>query len=157
MSKYIVDIYGEIEGDYEIIKKYEEPTTKNDLGVDKTFYEQMVEYCNEHFLVLVEKDVWEDAEKALTTKSDLEVDCISRAEAIRVASGYCHPSNVAKELAKLPSVTPQEPKMGHWEYGYAFPDGQYCRCSECEELIKCIYPMHYCPNCGAKMAESEKT
>ena len=25
MSKWIVDIHGEIEGDYEIIKKYEEP------------------------------------------------------------------------------------------------------------------------------------
>lgn len=25
MSKYIVDIHGDIEGDYEIIKKYEEP------------------------------------------------------------------------------------------------------------------------------------
>lgn len=36
MSKYIVDIHGEIEGDYEIVGKYEEqePTTKNDLGVD---------------------------------------------------------------------------------------------------------------------------
>lgn len=27
MSKYIVDIHGDIEGDYEIIKKYEEPKT----------------------------------------------------------------------------------------------------------------------------------
>lgn len=27
MSKWIVDIHGEIEGDYEIIKKYEEPKT----------------------------------------------------------------------------------------------------------------------------------
>lgn len=37
-------------------------------------------------------------------------DCISRQaaiDAIRVASGYCHPSNVAKELAKLPPVEPE--------------------------------------------------
>lgn len=34
-------------------------------------------------------------------------DAIDRAEAIRIASGYCHPTNVAKELAKLPSVNPQ--------------------------------------------------
>ncbi len=27
MSKYIVDIHGEIEGDYEIIGKYQEPKT----------------------------------------------------------------------------------------------------------------------------------
>lgn len=32
---------------------------------------------------------------------------IDRAEAIKVASGYCHPANVAKELAKLPAVNPQ--------------------------------------------------
>ena len=53
----------------------------------------------------------------------------------------------------LPSVQPKA-KEGHWEYGYAFADGNYCKCSECKEIIKCIYPMHYCPNCGAKM-ESE--
>ncbi len=47
----------------------------------------------------------------LTIKNNLRVDAISRADAIRVASGYCHPSNVAKELAKLPSVTPQEPVL----------------------------------------------
>ena len=34
-------------------------------------------------------------------------DAISRKQAIYVASGYCHPANVARELAKLPSVNPQ--------------------------------------------------
>lgn len=29
---------------------------------------------------------------------------ISRQEAIRIASGYCHPANIAKELKKLPFV-----------------------------------------------------
>ena len=33
-------------------------------------------------------------------------DVISRTEAIRVASGYCHWSNIPDELAKLPSVNP---------------------------------------------------
>ena len=51
----------------------------------------------------------------------------------------------------------QEPKTGHWEYGYAFSDGNYCKCSECKEIIKCIYPMHYCPNCGAKMVEPQES
>ncbi len=55
--------------------------------------------------------VMDQEEQEATTKNDLGVDCISRADAIRVASGYCHPSNVAKELAKLPSVTPQEPVL----------------------------------------------
>ena len=34
-------------------------------------------------------------------------DAISRSEAIRVASGYCHWANIPKELAKLPSVNPK--------------------------------------------------
>ena len=34
-------------------------------------------------------------------------DLISRAEAIRIASGYCHLSNIPDELAKLPSVNPK--------------------------------------------------
>lgn len=31
-------------------------------------------------------------------------DPIDRQEAIRIASGYCHPANVVKELEKLPSA-----------------------------------------------------
>ena len=50
----------------------------------------------------------------------------------------------------------QEPKTGHWEYGYAFADGNYCKCSECKEIIKCTYPMHYCPNCGARMVQPQE-
>lgn len=33
-------------------------------------------------------------------------DLIRRSDAIRVASGYCHWTNIPKELAKLPSVNP---------------------------------------------------
>jgi hypothetical protein len=35
-------------------------------------------------------------------------DCISRQAAIRIASGYCHPANIAAELAKLPSAQPEQ-------------------------------------------------
>ena len=34
-------------------------------------------------------------------------DSISRQAAIYIASGYCHPANIAKELAKLPSAQPR--------------------------------------------------
>lgn len=101
---------------------------------------------------------WNMEYKEPTTKNDLGVDCISRADAIRVASGYCHPSNVAKELAKLPSVTPQEPKTGHWTC-----DRANVRCSSCGRGYKDFYGKarianyNYCPNCGAKMeSEDEK-
>ena len=100
-------------------------------------------------------------EQEPTAKNDLGVDCVSRADALDCVNwGYSF-SDIYKKINELPSVTPQEPKIGHWEYGYAFADGNYCKCSECKEIIKCIYPMHYCPNCGAKMfepqAEKEQT
>lgn len=37
-------------------------------------------------------------------------DLIERQAAIRIASGYCHFTNVAKELEKLPSVQPERKK-----------------------------------------------
>ena len=67
-------------------------------------------------LILVNKDNYEP-----TTKNDLGVDCISRADAIGCLAGQIElsPSNVAsvheylkcvnKRLHDLPSVTPQEP------------------------------------------------
>lgn len=39
-------------------------------------------------------------------------DAISRKEAIRIASGYCHYTNIPKELEKLPSVH-LEANKGH--------------------------------------------
>ena len=35
-------------------------------------------------------------------------DLISRQAAIRIASGYCHPANIAKELERLPSAQPEQ-------------------------------------------------
>jgi len=75
-------------------------------------------------------------------------DAIDRAKAIKVASGYCHPANVAKELAKMPPVTPQ-PKTGHW---IKTPHG--FKCSRC--LIVHSRPSIFCPSCGAKMIEPQK-
>lgn len=63
-------------------------------------------------------------------------------------------------IKELPPVTPQ-PKTGHWID--RFP-AKECKCSVCDFLI-CISngsyidmagQMKYCPNCGAKMAESEE-
>ena len=48
-----------------------------------------------------------EALKTQLPKEDTTSDCISRQEAIRIASGYCHFTNVAKELEKLPSVQPE--------------------------------------------------
>ena len=88
---------------------------KNDLGVDKTFYEYIVEYCKEHFLVLVEKDVWEDAKKALTTKNDLGVDCIDRKKLIDWINIWDITPIIKNPLIRhiqgMSSVKPQEPRI----------------------------------------------
>lgn len=83
-----------------------------------------------------------------------ELDCISRSDAIRVASGYCHPSNVAKELAKLPSVISQEPKTGHW-LAKSFHEVYCDNCGFDFDIMtnEFIDKMKYCPNCGADMRE----
>lgn len=54
-----------------------------------------------------------------------------------------------KELKALPPVTPQ--KYGHWIWNF---DKGYCKCSECG-IGMGHKEFDYCPNCGAKMQESE--
>ena len=51
----------------------------------------------------------------------------------------------------LPSVTPKQ-KMGHW-INYQKNIWIYAQCSECGTVHDT--QTNYCPNCGAKMAESE--
>ena len=83
-------------------------------------------------------------------------DLLSRQAVIKAIYDNNDRLNIAQAIRELPSVNPQEPKTGCWEYGYAFADGKYGKCSECKEIIKCIYPMHYCPNCGARMESEDK-
>lgn len=98
-----------------------------------------------------ENEFWMAFDMAIKALEQQSEDAISRAEAVRVASGYCHPSNVVKELKRLPSVQPIRPK-GHW----ILTDDDFVYCSECEDSY---YPRpidaswYYCPHCGAKMIE----
>ena len=110
-----------------------------------------------------------------TTKKDLVVDCISRKAALDITwhdPSYSDPLNVLTEvrdkIRELPSVTPIRPK-GHWighrehcEMNNLRPSGlgSYFWCSECDcgidskNFSRVNY--NYCPNCGAKMVESEE-
>lgn len=69
--------------------------------------------------------------------------------------------NAKRELAELPSVTPQ-PKIGKWIFHKPFDIGQ----GNCNECIECSYcriwlnydyydKTPYCPICGAKMEVAE--
>ncbi len=99
-----------------------------------------------------------------TTKNDLGVDCISRKAALDITwhdPSYSDPLNVLTEvrdkIRELPSLTPQEPKTGHWrKTGYI----DKVMCSICNRKIWNFWEANdfdYCPNCGAKMeSEGEK-
>lgn len=105
-------------------------------------YSQLVEWLKE-YKRLLEREPCEDA--------------ISRAEAIRIASGYCYYTNIPKELEKLPAVQP-EPKKGKW----IFVDKahEHAHCSECDygnvDLLD-GRPHNYCPNCGCCMVEPQES
>lgn len=84
-------------------------------------------------------------------------DAISRSDAIRVASGYCHWSNIPKELEKLPSVSTE--KVGCWVEIDDEPH-EVWECDHCGFVIDgsgCVDPYEYrdiykyCPNCGCFM------
>ena len=55
------------------------------------------------------------------------------------------------DLDLLPTVIPQQ-KIGKWER-YV---NDYKKCSICEAIVKSYHSYKYCPNCGAKMLESEE-
>jgi len=106
-----------------------------------------------------------------TTKNDLVVDCISRAEAIKCLE--CDFDITGKEnmktvvnyinsahdkIVNLPSVTPIRPK-GHWIPIYQGDEIIGYRCSECEfgnTFGKGTIGMNFCPCCGSDNREVEE-
>ena len=65
-----------------------------------------------------------------------------------------------RAIKALPSVTPK-PKIGRWIEQEGFDGDTYYDCSECGESF-CLIDgtptdnlYNYCPNCGARMIESE--
>lgn len=87
-------------------------------------------------------------------------DLIERQAAIDIASGYCHPANIAKELAKLPSAQPER-KHGRWIDNEQHIGNSVCSAcgkdapflydEESEEFCEWLPP--FCLHCGAKMEE----
>lgn len=123
-------------------------------------------YCKEHFMVMVDKDVWNKAEKAL--KQESCEDAISRQAAIDIIESWlsCDDCNEVERhimramqsvLYDLPHVTPQQ-KTGYWiehphECGENWEYSKY-ECSECSEWEE--NNSEYCPNCGLKMVQESE-
>lgn len=121
---------------------------------------------------------YEFGEKIEPTKNDLGVDCISRIETIDYLCKHCPDDGECfkdcdeiKHLRQMPSITPQEPKTGHWiaknskEQGYDIGGVKtwyiQIMCSECGFIKTAIEgytgQYHYCPSCGAKMVETQES
>ena len=91
-------------------------------------------------------------------------DCISREAVLNLfnkSDDYRWETTlIRKKIEKMPSVTPQEPRKGHWIE--CMPGGaeEWCyKCSECnfwkyKKTIN-LSKFKFCPNCGAKMEVKE--
>ena len=81
-----------------------------------------------------------------------DVDYIAaRQEWLKKYAPYMECENV---IEQLPSVTPQEPKTGHW-----IDHDKHIECDKCKTwfLKDHLIRKSYCPNCGAKMIEPHES
>lgn len=95
----------------------------------------------------------EDALQALCKavhKNDDTIPC--RNQIVSCLWNKTKVQDYAKEILKLPSVTPVGQKVGHW---ISIGDFE-CRCSECHLWCYKRNRSRYCPSCGAKMQEGEE-
>ena len=103
------------------------------------------------------KDLVEDAISRQTVLDKIKEVCFSKKQEwvdFRVSQGSNGQRDfIIKFIEDLPSVQP-EPKTGHWIWC-----GGSHKCSNCEEYTCFSHkkPPRYCPNCGARMVESEDT
>ena len=126
--------------------------------------EEAIEYLKRADITVGQKiktktaEALEMAIEALQT--ELCEDCISRQEVLHLPRRPLHnywsetvgDVIYVEDIEELPSVQ-SEQKMGKWDYktmNYPF----YWECNICKHSFKTDF--NYCPNCGAKMAESER-
>lgn len=166
----------------------QEPTTKNDLAQER--YQDLIEYFGGEDIVLkdrkefkawLERVKWhvkraDELARELeqikgTTKENLGVDAVSRDEVCRYVAEFVNHEfstreeeelidNIITGIEHLPSVTPQEPRKGHWIESMPGGAEEWCyKCSECnfwkyKKTIN-LSKFNFCPNCGVKMEVDE--
>lgn len=155
------------------------PNTFDEFAKDYGFRDKKEIYTNGSELIPVFR-VKQWLEHISTTKNDLGVDCILRADARHLIAETFRKNllgmtfnkmfeTLYKGIDDLSSVTPQAPKKGHW-LGYreyyenlgVVPNGlsvyKWCSNCDCGIDVREWHRIHYnyCPNCGADMREVEE-
>jgi hypothetical protein len=126
MSLYIVDIHGELEGDYEIIRKYEEPTTKNNLGVDCISRADAIKAMQN---------------KAKKLKNEDTINGLCGAIVILYELPPATPQLSVPEVTALAEWTEKLTKECEEAYNKGFTDG--------------VKSVNICPHCGEYIGEEE--
>lgn len=92
-------------------------------------------------------------------------DAVSRIEVLKlVRFNAFHVKSQIKAIENMPSVTPREPKKGHWIKHNTLNGAYYYDCSLCGCVAPCTETAdsylwklsNFCPDCGAKMNKEEK-
>ena len=83
-------VYYELLADVQELEEEQEPTTKNDLGVDAVSRQQAIERLKLNFPISQGADNSRDRYRYMQALADIQA------------------------IRELPSVTPQEPKTGRW-------------------------------------------
>ena len=143
----------------------QEPTTKNETLVSLDVYKQVAKERDIAIQQLHELGYDFGQKIEPTTKNDLGVDCIDRQatlDAIIKRLGIKNETYlleaervIYQQILAMPSVTPQEPKTGHWiEDAEQHHVEKTYHCSECGHGAWGEYEKtEYCGGCGAKMVE----
>lgn len=128
--------------------EYKEPTTKNDLGVDCISRQSVLDKI-QRLINAEQNNIDENGDYMNYAR-----ERVNAYEAIQF---------FVENDCLCPSVTPQEPKTGHWVKTpkAVMGEGYMWFCDRCEHQVyqdsSRPYPSeNYCPNCGAKMVEPQE-
>ena len=112
------------------------------------------------------KEILKALEQEPTTKNDLVVDCISRERLKQIVYNITteydtetiHIDRLIDEIDNMPSVTPHEPKTGHWIFDDKCREHGHCsRCGYGSVDLVDGEPHIFCRNCGCHMVESQES
>lgn len=147
-AKHIIDVAFDI------------PQAVRRAGEDRTYIEDEIMEAKNMAIQALEQEPCEDA-----ISRQALLDEINRI-GIKAFETYNDYSRLFDFVDTLPPVTPQ-PKTGNWEWVQydSNPNIGNWHCSECNRIVcgaiknaanPIFYAYNYCPNCGARMVESEE-